>query len=389
MTMLNEDLTIMQDMLRRVAREKVAPRAAQIDASGQYPYDMFELLKGLGLFTLPFPEEFGGTGSMLSACVAVEELNRVCYNTAYLLVLQWLPFEAIHAAGSKEQKQRFLPRLSAAEIRGAVAFTEPQSGSDLSGIRTAAKRVDGGYRLNGAKIWCSSADVADFILVAAKSMEEGKPTSTNFFIVEKGMQGFTVGNHEDKMGARGVAACALFFDDVFIPEENRLGPEGGDGFKSVMEALNLGRPIISARAVGLAQGALDLAMEFVKDRQAFGQSVAEFQGVRWMLADMAMQVEAARQMMYRNAEMVDRGVRGRELAAMSAMTKCFSTDVAMKVATDAVQLFGAAGISNEYPINRYFRNAKVLQIIEGTNQIQRNIIADSMLGRLKRTVRQS
>jgi alkylation response protein AidB-like acyl-CoA dehydrogenase len=198
------------------------------------------------------------------------------------------------------------------------------------------------------------------------------------------MKGFSVGRKEDKMGARGIPSCPLFFDDVFIPETNRLGPEGDAGWKLTMEAFNLSRPIVAARAVGLAQGAIDHAVEFIQGRQAFGQKVSEFQGVRWMIADMAMQTEAARQLTYRAASMVDAGVSGKELSNASAMAKCFASDVAMKVATDAVQLFGAAGISSEYPINRYFRDAKVVQIIEGTNQIQRNIISDNVLGRVPR-----
>lgn len=382
---LTEDQLMIRESIRRVAREKVAPRAHDIDKTGTYPQDMYEMMRDLGWFALPFPEEYGGTNSTMTACIAVEELNRACYNTAYLLVLQWIPFEAIHAAGNAEQQARFLPALATGEIRAAFSLTEPQSGSDVSGIKTRARRTDGGYILDGAKIWCSSSDVADIVLVAAKIVEEdGKSSGINLFIVEKGMKGFTVGAKEDKMGARGVAACALFFDSVFIPAENRLGPEGSAGFKSVMEALNRGRPIVSARAVGLAQGAIDHSIEFVQSRFAFGQNVSEFQGIRWMLADMATQTEAARQMVYRNASMVDQGMTGGELAAMSSMTKLFATDTAMRVATDAVQLFGAAGISNESPINRYFRNAKVLQIIEGTNQIQRNLIGDQLLGRVAR-----
>ena len=382
---LTSEQIAFQDMLRRVARERVAPRANEIDRTDEYPHDMFELLKELDLFALPFSEEFGGTGSMLSACLAVEELNRVCYATPYLLVMQWVPCEALQAAGNEEQKKRFLPRLCSGELRAAFSLTEPQSGSDVSGIKTRAVRVDGGYRINGAKIWCTNSNMADFVLVAAKVYRDSdQPVGINLFIIEKNTPGFTVGPKEDKMGARGMASCPLFLDDVFVPDANRLGPEGNEGFKSVMESLALGRPIISARAVGLAQGAIDHAVEFVKSRFAFGQNVSDFQGVRWMLADMQMQTEAARQMVYRNAYMIDQGASGLELASMFAMTKAFSTDVAMKVATDAVQLFGAAGISNEYPINRYFRNAKVLQIVEGTNQIQRNIIADNLLGRTSR-----
>ncbi|MCP1572926.1 acyl-CoA dehydrogenase [Herbaspirillum rubrisubalbicans] len=382
---LNEDQVQIQDLVRRVAREKVAPRADQIDRSGDYPHDMYALLKELGLFTLPFPERYGGANSMLSSCIAVEELGRVCYNTGYLLVVQWTPFGAILEGGTEEQKERLLPGLASGELRGALSLTEPQSGSDVAGITTTARRVDGGYVLNGAKIWCTNSHIADFILVAAKTVgADGTPVGINLFIVERDVKGLTIGREEDKMGARGVPSCPLFFDDAFIAEANRLGPEGGQGFKVAMEALNTSRPIVAARAVGIAQGAIDHAVKFIEERAAFGQTIAGFQGVRWMIADMVAQTEAARQLVYRAASLVDSGVTGRALAPTAAMAKMFASDVAMKVATDAVQLFGAAGISNEYPINRYFRDAKVVQIIEGTNQIQRNIIADSVLGRIKK-----
>jgi acyl-CoA dehydrogenase len=381
---LSEDQLAIRELVRRVAREKVAPRAAAIDRTAEYPHDMFALLKDLGLFALPFASSYGGTGSLLTACLAVEELGRVCYNTGYLLVVQWTAFGALVAAGNDQQKSRFLPGLAAGELRGAFSITEAQSGSDVSGIKTRAEPVPGGYRLSGAKIWCTNSDIADFVLVAAKCKGTDDRDSINLFIVEKGTPGFTVGRKEDKMGARGVPSCPLFFDGAFVPEANRMGAEGGGGFRRVMEALNTSRPIVAARAVGLAQGALDHSLEFVKNRHAFGRPIADFQGLRWILADMAMRTEAARQLTYRAAALVDAGVEGEELAAAAAAAKCFASDVAMQVATDAVQLFGAAGISNEYPINRYFRDAKVVQIIEGTNQVQRNIIANTLLGRESR-----
>jgi len=382
---LNEDQLQIRDLVRRIAREKVAPRADEIDRTAEYPHDMYELLKDLGLFTVPFPTEYGGMNSLLAGCVAVEELGRVCYNTGYLLVVQWVPFGAILAGGTEEQKQRWLPGLANGTLRGALSLTEPQSGSDVSGIKTTARRVEGGYRINGSKIWCTNSHIADFILVAARTIAaDGNPAGINLFVVERDTKGLTIGRHEEKMGARGVPSCPLFFDDAFVPESARLGPEGGEGFKIAMEALNASRPIVAARAVGIAQGAIDHSIEFMQNRSAFGQKVSDFQGMRWMVADMVMKTEAARQLVYRTAAAVDAGVTGRELAPMAAMAKCFASDVAMQVATDAVQIFGASGISNEYPINRYFRDAKVVQIIEGTNQIQRNIIADSVLGRVKR-----
>ncbi len=374
---LNEEQITIRDMVRRVAQERVAPRAAEIDATAEYPQDMFDLLKELGLFTLPSPVDQGGTGSLLSAVLAIEELGRVCYNTAYLLLVQWLPMGTLQIGGTEEQKQRFLPGLAAGDLRGAFSLTEPQSGSDVSGIKTRARRDGNGYRLNGSKIWCTNAGVADFVLVAAKIDDT---SDISFFIVEKGMEGFSVGRKEDKMGARGVPSYSIYFDNVFIPAANRMGGEAGN-FKDVMESLNKSRPLISARALGCAQGAMDHSVAFIKDRTAFGQSVADFQGVRWMVADMAIQIEAARQLTYTAAAAIDAGKKGPEMATLAAAAKCFSTDVAMRVATDAVQLFGAAGISSEYPINRYFRDAKVLQIIEGTNQIQRNIVARNIIGK--------
>jgi len=380
---LGEEQLSVQALIRRVARDKVAPRADEIDRTAAYPQDMFDLLKELGLFTLPFPTEYGGSGSMLSACVAVEELARVCYNTAYLLLVQWTPFGAILAGGSAEQKKRYLPGLASGALRAAFSTTEAQSGSDVAGIRTQARRVDGGYRISGSKIWCTNAEAADFIVVGAKVNDDPSARAVNLFIIERGAEGFEVGRKEEKMGARGIPSCSLFLDDVFVADENRLGPEG-KGFRIVMEAFNQSRPIIGARGVGLAQGAIDHALAFIGDRHAFGRNVGDFQGLRWMVADMATQTEAARQLVYRAAAQVDSGVTGKALAPTVAMAKCFATDTAMRVATDAVQLFGAAGVSADYPINRYFRDAKVLQIVEGTNQIQRNIIANAVLGRPER-----
>lgn len=377
---LGEDQIAVRDLVRRVALDKVAGRAAEIDSTAEYPQDMFDLLRDLGLFTLPFPEEYGGTGSLLSGCVAVEELGRLCYNTAYLLLVQWTPIGAILAGGTAEQKARWLPGLAEGRLRAGFSLTEAQSGSDVSGIRTRAVRDGNGFRINGSKIWCTNAAVSDFVLVAARTGEGDSRGAINFFVVERGMKGFEVGRKEDKLGARGVPANALFFDNVHVPAENMLGTEG-EGFKTVMEALNTSRPIIAARGVGLAQGAMDHAVEFIQSRRAFGQAVADFQGIRWMVADMAIAIEAARLLTYRVASMVDAGVTGPELGRSAAIAKCFTSDTAMKVATDAVQLFGAAGISSEYPIARFFRDAKVLQIIEGTNQIQRNIIARNILGK--------
>ncbi len=370
---LSEEQRLLQETIRAFARDKVAPRAAEIDAKAEYPQDMFDHLKALGLFALPFPERYGGANSMLSACIAIEELGRVCYNTAYLLIVQWTPFCAILYGGSEEQKNRLLPGLGAGSLRAAISVTEPAAGSDVAGIKTRAERRPGGYALTGSKIFCTNSAIADFVIVAAKTDPDKRHGGVCLFIVDKGTPGFEVGHSESKLGSRGVPSSALHLDNVFVPNENRLGSEEG-GFKLVMEAFNKARPSIGARGVGLAQGAIDHAVAYVRDREAFGQSVSGFQGVQWMLADMATQTEAARQLVYKAAAMVDAGESGFALAPIASMAKCFATDVAMKVATDAVQLFGSAGISTDNPIERYFRDAKVLQIVEGTNQIQRNII---------------
>lgn len=371
---LSEDNRRIKEMVRRIALEQVAPRAAEIDAKAEYPQDMFDLLRELGLFTLPFEEKYGGMNSILSACIAIEEFGRICYNTAYLLVVQWVPFGAILAGGSEDQKEKYLPGLADGSIRGAFSTTESQSGSDVGGILTRATPVKGGYQISGNKIWCTNSSVADFVVVAARldGMEGNR--AINFFIVDRGSKGFSVGAPENKMGARGVPSCPLYFDDVFVNQDAMLG-QPGEGFRIVMEAFNISRPIIGARGVGLSQGAFDHALAFVKERRAFGEQIVDFQGVRWMLADMHVQTEAARNLVYKAAVSADLGVTGKALAIEAAVAKCHASDTAMRVATDAVQLFGASGISSDYPINRYFRDAKVLQIVEGTQQIQRNIIS--------------
>jgi hypothetical protein len=370
---LTQEQSILRDTVRKFAQVKVAPRAQEIDEKAQYPHDMFEALIELGLFALPFPEEYGGANSVLSSCIAVEELGRICYNTAYLLIVQWVPFGAILHGGSQAQKDKYLPALASGNMRAAISVTEPGGGSDVAGITTRASKVDGGYLLSGQKIFATNAEIADFVIVAAKTDPSLRHGGISAFIVEKGSQGFEVGKSERKLGSRGVPSSPLYFTDCFVPKENRIGAEGG-GFSLVTEAFSKSRPIIGARGVGLAQGATDLAVKYVRDREAFGQPIADFQGVQWMLADMAMQTEAARHLVYKAASVVDEGATGKELAPIAAMAKCFATDVAMKVATDALQLFGSAGVSKDNRIEQYFRDAKVLQIIEGTNQIQRNII---------------
>jgi alkylation response protein AidB-like acyl-CoA dehydrogenase len=272
---LDESQRLLQDTVRRFAREKVAPRAQAIDETAEYPQDMFDALKELGLFSIPFPEKYGGADSVLSACVAVEELGRICYNTAYLLIVQWVPFGAILAGGTEEQKERFLPGLAGGTLRSAISVTEPGAGSDVAGITTRAEKVAGGYKLNGSKFFATNSSIADFVIVAAKTDPTLRHGGISVFILEKGIDGFDIGPSERKLGSRGVPSSPLYLSDCFVPEENRLGPEG-EGFALVMEAFNKSRAIIVARGVGLAQGALDLATDYAREREAFARTSPVF-----------------------------------------------------------------------------------------------------------------
>ena len=320
------------------------------------------------------------------ACIAVEEFGRVCYNTGYLLVVQWVAFGALQAAGNSEQKARFLPGLASGELRGAFSTTEAHSGSDVSGITTRATRVAGGYRLSGAKIWCTNSDMADFISVGGQVRRDDGKRQHQSLHRREGHAGIHASGARKTRWARAACPPARCSSTTpSCPRANRMGPEGGQGFKLVMEAFNTSPPHRRRARRGPRAGGdrPRIGVSAERARPSVARS-ATFQGLRWMIADMAMQTEAARQLTYKVASVVDAGVTGPELGGMAAMAKCFASDVAMKVATDAVQLFGAAGVSNEYPINRYFRDAKVVQIIEGTNQIQRNIIANVLLGRESR-----
>ncbi|MBI3965774.1 MAG: acyl-CoA dehydrogenase family protein [Chloroflexi bacterium] len=376
---LTEDQLALQETVRRLARERVAARAGEIDETAEYPQDMFDLLKRAELFGLIFSEELGGSGGgVLAGCIAVEELGRVCYNTAYLLVVQWGPTGAIMSAGTESQKRRYLGGLARGDLRGAISVTEPSGGSDVAGLTTRAVRDGDDYVIDGQKIFCTNGAVADFVVVAARTGPSAGARGISAFIVDRDTPGFRIGRAEHKLGGRGVPSNQLFFDGARVPASQMLG-QGNDGFKAVMSAFNRTRPIIGSRGVGLAQGAMDLAVDYAKGRVAFGQPIAQYQGLRWMIADMAIQIEAARQLVYRSAAAIDAGEPAKTIAPLAAMAKCFASDVAMKVAVDAVQVFGAYGVSKDYPIERFMRDAKLLQIVEGTNQIQRNIVANAVL----------
>jgi len=376
---ITEEQQMILDMVRRMARERILPRAALIDKEGVYPEDMFQLLKDQGLLGMAIPKEYGGAGhGLFSFCLVLEEIAKVCYNTAYILVMTLVPASCILEAGNGRQKSLYLSRLASGEYRGAFAVTEPNAGSDIGAIQMRAVNENQSYVLNGRKCFITNSTVADFIIFFTKTDPDAGRAGMSAFIVDKRAAGLTIGKIEDKMGGRGIPSAEIILEDCRVPAENLLG-KLNQGFKIAMRSFNRSRPVIGARAVGLAQGALDYAINYAKQREAFGSPIASFQAIQFMIADMAMQIEAARQLVYKAAWLIDQGEIDLKTAGIMSMAKCFSTDVAMKVSIDAAQILGAYGYIKDYPLERYIRDAKSMQIVEGTNQIQRIVIAKCLL----------
>jgi alkylation response protein AidB-like acyl-CoA dehydrogenase len=368
-----------RDLVRDLARERVAPRAAQIDKSAEFPWDMVELLREHDLFGLPFAEEHGGTGTgALMVLVAIEELSKVCATTGLLLAVQELGSLGLKLAGTDEQKARWLPRLASGEWLGAYALTEAGSGSDSAAMRTEARLEGDEYVLNGAKRFITNAGVAGLYTVFAKTDPDAGHAGISAFVVEAEAPGFEVGRIEPKMGIKGSTTGEIFFNDCRIPADNLLG-EDGEGFTVAMRILDRSRPGIGAQGLGLAQGATDYALEYAKSRETMGKPIAQHQLIAATLADMETKCEAARGLLYKCGQLIDEGADGAELTKISAMAKLYCTDVAMEVTTDAVQILGGYGYIQEYPVERMMRDAKITQIYEGTNQIQRLVIAREML----------
>jgi alkylation response protein AidB-like acyl-CoA dehydrogenase len=376
---LSDEQREIRELVRTLARERIAPRAAEIDKSSEFPWDVVELFREHEVFALLYDEEFGGTGTgALLALVAIEEVSKVCATSALILAVQELGSLGLKLAGSDEQKRRYLPRLASGEWLAAYALTESGSGSDSAAMRSTA-RLDGAtYVLNGSKRFITNAGVADLYTVFAKTDPSSGHAGISAFVVESSAPGFEVARIEPKMGIKGSTTGELVFEDCRVPAENLLGEEG-DGFKIAMRILDRSRPGIAAQGLGLAQGATDYALEYAKTRETMGKPIAQHQLVAAMLADMETKCEAARGLLYRFGQAVDDGVDGPELTKLSAMTKLYCTDVAMEVTTDAVQVLGGYGYIQEYPLERMMRDAKITQIYEGTNQIQRLVIAREML----------
>ncbi len=376
---LGEEQREIRDLVRQLARERIAPRAAAIDESHEFPWDVVELFRENDIFGLLFGEEYGGlgTGTLLSL-VAIEEISKVCATSGLILAVQELGSLGLKLAGTEEQKQRYLPRLASGEWLGAYALTESGSGSDSAAMRTAARREEDEYVLNGSKRFITNAGVAQLYTVFAKTDPDAGHAGISAFVVEADTPGFEVARVEPKMGIKGSTTGELVFDDARVPATNLLGEEG-QGFKVAMRILDRSRPGVAAQGVGLAQGATDYALEYAKTRETMGKQIGEHQLVAAMLADMETKCEAARGLLYKFGAAVDEGVDESELTKLSAMTKLFCTDVAMEVTTDAVQVLGGYGYISEYPLERMMRDAKITQIYEGTNQIQRLVIAREML----------
>lgn len=374
---LTEDQIEMRDLARRIAIEKMQPLSEKYDEEGIFPWDIVEVMKQSDFFAILIPEEYDGiSGKVMDLAVVTEELCAVDAGIALAFGATGLGMYPILISGSEEQKQHYLPIIASGEQLCAFALTEANAGSDAGGIETTARKDGDNYILNGTKQWITNGGEAGIYTVFAMTDKTKGARGASCFIVEKGTPGFSFGKKENKMGIRASATRELIFEDCVIPASNMVGREG-TGFLTAMKVFDKSRPMVGAQAVGIARGALEIAVKYSKERHQFGKPISSFQGVQYMLADMATQVEAARALVYQTARMVDAGARN--YSKESAMCKYFASDVAMKVTTDAVQVLGGYGYMKEYPVEKMMRDAKILQIYEGTNQIQRGIVASQLL----------
>ncbi|GAB4272090.1 MAG: acyl-CoA dehydrogenase [Deferrisomatales bacterium] len=376
-----DDQRAVVEAVRRVARESIAPRAAAIDREGEYPWDVKELLAGLGYMGADVPEAYGGTGQgLVTSCLIVEELAKACASSALILADQELALTPIKVAGSEALKTRYLPKLASGEWLGAFCLTEPGAGSDAAAMTTRAVREGSDWVLEGTKCFITNGGIADVYVVFAKTDPAAGVKGISAFVVPADRPGVRAGKHEDKMGIRGSVTTEMLFEGCRVPADHLLG-EVGAGFAVAMAALDRTRPVVGAQALGIAEGALEYAVGYLGERRQFGRPLAQFQGLRWMVAELATEIEAARALLYAAASQVEReAAQGKvrlssEAGMLSAMAKLKCSDVAMRVTTDAVQLLGGYGYMRDYPLERMMRDAKITQIYEGTNQIQREVIA--------------
>jgi alkylation response protein AidB-like acyl-CoA dehydrogenase len=379
---LTEEHDALRASVRELAEDKIAPRAAEVDESGEFPWDVHEALAKAELTAVHIPEQYGGAGAdAIATAIVIEEVARACASSSLIPAVNKLGTVPLLLAGSEDLKRRYLPPLARGEAMFSYALSEPEAGSDAAGMKARAVREGGTYVLNGTKRWITNAGVSAYYTVMAVTDPAAGPSGISAFVVEKGDQGLSFGAPERKLGIKGSPTRELYFDNCVIPADRLIGEEGA-GFRIALATLDHTRITIAAQAIGIAQGALDYAVSYVKERRQFGKPVAEFQGVQFMLADAAMRIEAARQLTYAAAAKSERAMAGEavgDLTFFSSACKCLASDVAMDVTTDAVQLLGGYGYVKDYPVERMMRDAKITQIYEGTNQIQRVVMARQLL----------
>ena len=382
---LSDELSQLQKSVRKLVQDKVKPRAREIDETGEYPQDVFEAFRDAGLLGLCIPEEYGGSGAgILGLTIAIEEVAKYSNTAALMLLLTRLPTGPIMIAGTDEQRQRYLPGIADGSQRASFGLSEPQAGSDVMGMRTRAvpDPGGGGWVLNGTKCWMSGVVQADWYTVFAKTAEDAtsrKHDSVTAFIVERSWEGVDVGSTDRKMGVKGVDTGELLLRDVRVPDGNVIGEVGG--FRLAMLGLNSMRPIVAARGIGLAEGALMYATEYVQQREAFRQTIADFQGIQWEIAKLAVEIEAARLLTYRAAWLADQGRFTKEWVPYLSMAKYHATELAVRASGLAMQLLGAAGYMKDHPTELWYRDAKQLTIVEGTSQVQLGLIGRGVLNK--------
>ena len=378
--MISEEHRAFRSVLRDWAERDVAPFAKDVDRNERFPTEAWESYVRNGWVKMPFPEAYGGDGAdALANALVIEEIARVCGSSSLVALISKLAMTPVIFWGSHEQRTQYLPRIASGEIQGSYCLSEADAGSDVNSMRTTAVRDGDSYVINGTKCWISNAGVSELYTVFARTNAESNAHQISCFVARR-EDGVAFGKFEEKMGMRGSPTGEVIFRDVRVPLSARIGEEGA-GYEIAMRTLDRSRPVIGAQAVGIATGALDHARQYIRERHQFGAPLAQFQGLRFMIADMAMRVEAARQLVYDAMDMIDRADPTGELAKVGAMAKCFASDVAMAVTTDAVQLLGGYGYTSDFPLERFMRDAKLTQIYEGTNQIQRIVIARNLLDR--------
>ena len=379
---LSPEHDALRESVRALAEEKIAPHAAQVDQASEFPQEAHDALVKADLHAVHIPEGYGGAGAdAIATVIVIEEVARVCASSSLIPAVNKLGTMPLILAASEEVKQRYLAPVARGEAMFSYALSEPEAGSDAAAMKTRAVRDGDSYVLNGVKRWITNAGISRFYTVMAVTDPAADAAGISAFVVESGDEGFSYGAPEHKLGIKGSPTRELYFDHCVIPADRMIGEEGS-GFHTALATLDHTRITIAAQALGIAQGALDYATGYVQERRQFGQPIAEFQGVQFMLADMAMKVEAARQLTYAAAARSDRAMSGEpapDLTFMSSACKCFASDVAMEVTTDAVQLLGGYGYVSDYPVERMMRDAKITQIYEGTNQIQRIVMARQLL----------